>query len=207
MRRNRSSLRDVSLSIFEGESVAVIGPARAGKSELMACVQGLVQPDEGHLNVLGHEVPPVTAEMRRQIGVMPGQLERAERLLVANQVRRFAGYYNLDLSQAQVEEYCRHYALSSTWLVAQLSPPQLRALALSLALVHDPHLVLLDEPLAGLSDPDGLLIRQYLRRMQSEGRTLLVTFALPIAEEQLRGYDLIVTLEKGHIQSLKPGKR
>jgi ABC-type multidrug transport system ATPase subunit len=55
-----------------------------------------------------------------------------------------------------------------------------------LTLVHDPHLVLLDEPLAELSDADGLLIWQYLRLMQSEGRTLLITFTPPIAEEHLR---------------------
>ena len=200
------ALYDISLSIYEGETVAVIGPAGAGKSELLACIQGLAQPIEGHLHVMGVEVPPVTAGIQRQIGVMPGHLDHPGMLRISDLVRRFAGYYSLDLSEAQMEGYCRHYALSSSSLVSQLTPPQLRVLALALTLVHDPDLVLLDEPLAGLSGADGLLIWQYLRRMQSEGRTLLTTFTPPIAEEHLRGYDLIVVLDKGHILSQQAGK-
>ena len=200
------ALRDVSLSVHEGEALAVIGPEDAGKSELLACVEGLAQPIKGHLNVMGHPVPPMTTEIRRQIGVMPRQLDRVQAVFVADLVRRFAGYYNLDLSAAQIEAYCRHYALSASWNIAQLSPSQLRLLALALTLIHDPHLVLLDEPLSGLSNNDSLLIQQYLRRMQSEGRTLLATFMFPIAEDQLRGYDLIVMLDKGHIVSQESGK-
>ncbi|HLH60230.1 MAG TPA: ATP-binding cassette domain-containing protein [Ktedonobacteraceae bacterium] len=201
------ALYDISLDIYEGESIAVIGSPGAGKSELMACVQGLVPSSEGHLHVLGYEVPPLPAEVRRQMGVMPGQLERAETLLVADLIRRFAGYYKLDLSESQVEVYCRHFALSSSWPVAHLTPTQVRLLALSLALVHDPHLVLLDEPFAGLSGAGSLLIGQYLRGIQSEGRTLLITCTTPIAEELLTGYDCIIMLEKGHIQSVKQRKR
>lgn len=207
IQNERLVLYDISLSIYEGESAAVIGPAGAGKSNLLACIQGLAQPIKGHLLVMGNQVPPMAAGIRRQIGVMPGHLDHPELLRIGDLVRRFAAYYNLDLSEAQVEEYCRHYALSSTSLVSQLTLPQLRVLLLALTLVHDPHLVLLDEPLAGLSNADSSLIWQYLRRMQSEGRTLLITFTPPIAEELLRGYDLIVTLDKGHIQSQQPGDR
>jgi ABC-2 type transport system ATP-binding protein len=200
------ALHDISLNIYEGETVAVIGPAGTGKSDLLACIQGLAQPIEGHLHVMGVEVPPITAGIRRQIGVMPGHLDHPGMLRIGDLVRRFAGYYSLDLSEAQVEEYCHHYELPSTSLVSQLTPPQLRVLALALTLVHDPHLVLLDEPLAELSEADSLLIWQYLRRMQSEGRTLLITFTPPIAEEHLRRYDLIVVLGKGHILSQQAGK-
>ncbi|HEX6482115.1 MAG TPA: ATP-binding cassette domain-containing protein [Ktedonobacteraceae bacterium] len=202
-RHERLGLQDISLSIYEGESVAVIGPAGSGKSTLLACIQGLVQPLVGHLHVMGVEVPPMTAVIRRQIGVMPGTLDHPEMFRMADLVKRFAGYYDLDLSESQVEEYCRHYALSSSALVSQLTLPERRVLLLALALVHDPHLVLLDEPLAGLSHTDGSFVWPYLRRMQSEGRTLLTTFTPPIAEEHLREYDVTVMLDRGHIQSPK----
>ena len=200
----RSLLHDISLSIYEGETVAVIGPAGAGKSVLLDCIQGVVQPIKGHLQVMGVEVRPMPSTIRRQIGIMPHHLDHPEMFRVIDLIRRFAGYYSLELSEAQVEEYCHHYGLSPTWFISQLTAPQLRVLSLALTLIHDPKLVLLDEPLAGLADADNALIWQYLRRMQSEGRTLLVTFTPPIAEEQLRGYDLVVMLDKGHIQSQKP---
>jgi ABC-2 type transport system ATP-binding protein len=198
-------LQDISLNIYEGESVAVIGPAGADKSLFLACVQGLVQPIKGHLHVMGVEVPPMIPAIRRQIGVMPHSLDYPEMFRVADLVRHFAGFYDLDLSESQVEEYCRHYALSSCSFVSQLTLPERRVLLLALALVHDPRLALLDEPLAGLSSADESLVWPYLRQIQSEGRTLLTTFTPPIAEEHLRGYDLIVMLDRGHIQSQKPG--
>ena len=204
-RHGRLVLQDISLSIYEGESVAVIGPAGAGKSMLLACIQGLVQPTKGHLQAMGVEVSPMTSIIRRQIGVMPGSLDYPEMFRVADLVRRFAGYYDVELSEPQVEEYCHHYALSSCSFVSQLTLPERRVLLLALALVHDPHLVLLDEPLAGLSSAHESLVWPYMRQMQSEGRTLLTTFTPPIAEEHLRRYDLIVMLDKGHIQSQKPG--
>jgi ABC-2 type transport system ATP-binding protein len=203
----RSVLHDISLSIYEGETVAVIGPADAGKSVLLDCIQGVVQPINGQLHVMGVKMPPMPSAIRRLIGIMPHHLDYPEMFRVIDLIRRFAGYYSLELSEAQVEEYCHHYGLSSTWFISQLTASQLRLLSLALTLVHDPMLVLLDEPLAELADADNALIWQYLRRMQSEGRTLLITFTPPIAEEHLRGYDLIVMLDKGHMQSQKPGER
>jgi ABC-2 type transport system ATP-binding protein len=202
-----SALHGISLSIYEGEAVAVIGPAGAGKSVLLNCIRGIVQPIKGHLHVMGVEIPPMPSTIQRQIGIMPHHLDHPEMFRVIDLVRRFAGYYSLELSEAQIEEHCHHYGLSSTWFISQLTASQLRALFLALTLIHDPRLVLLDEPLAEFGDADSSLIWQYLRRMQSEGRTLLITFTPPIAEEHLRGYDLIVTLDRGHIQSQKPGER
>jgi ABC-2 type transport system ATP-binding protein len=203
----RSLLHDISLSIYEGEAVAVIGPADAGKNVMLDCIQGVVQPIKGQLHVMGVEVPPMPSAIRRQIGILPHHLGHPETFRVIDLIQRFAGYYSLELSEAQIEEYCHHYSLSSSWFISQLTAFQLRVLTLALTLVHDPGLVLLDEPLAGLADADSSLIWRYLRRMQSEGRTLLITFTPPIAEEHLRGYDLIVMLDKGHIQSQKPGEK
>jgi ABC-2 type transport system ATP-binding protein len=72
--------------------------------------------------------------------------------------------------------------------------------------VHDPRLVLLDEPLAGLSETDRPVIWQYIRRMQSEGRTLLMTFASPLADEHLSEYDVIIELVQGRVVRQETGK-
>ena len=206
-------LDDISLSVYEGEAVAILGSPGAGKSMLLACLQGLVQPVQGHIYIFGAELPPVTPIIRRQVGIMPGDHDKSgpyistDKETVADCVKRFAAFYDIQLSQVQIDEYIHHYAagqsslhsFSATLPVAQLTPLQCRVLSLALAVVHDPKLVLLDEPLARLSATDSIILWHYLKQMQSEGRTLLITFAPPITEEQLSGYDVIVRLANGRI--------
>ena len=200
-------LKDISLSVYEGEAIVILGSSDSGKSMLLACVQGRVQPVSGHISVFGTEVPPVTPVIRRQMGIMPGYLDSTGKETVTDCVKRFAAYYNIQLNNAQAYEYIQHYIasqpsllpFSATLPVAQLTSLQRRVLSLALAVVHDPKLVLLNAPLAHLSATDSQILWRFLKQMQSEGRTLLITFAPPIAEEQMSGYDLIVRLANGHI--------
>lgn len=206
MHLGQTVLHDISLNVYEGESVAILGEPGAGKSMLLASIQGLVQPAQGHIHILGAEVPPVPPIIRRQIGVMPQYLNQPGKDTVADYLRHFAAIHEIHLGQAQVNEYGHHYRLDPLSLISQLTPLQLRILFLALALVHDPRLVLLDEPLAGLAETGHPVIWQYIRQMQSEGRTLLMTFTPPIAGEHLSEYDVIIELIEGHIVQQKAGK-
>jgi ABC-2 type transport system ATP-binding protein len=138
-------------------------------------------------------------EVRRQMGILPQQLDLARRETIAAYLRRFAAYYDVHLTSKQLTTYCASYELEPSLQVASLSCRQARIFALSLSLVHDPRLVLLDEPLSGLSAVDQSAIWPYLQRIQREGRTLLCTFSSPLAEKYLSGYDLIVRLEQGRL--------
>src|SRR5260370_8123585 len=193
----QTMLHDISLNVYEGESVAILDPAGAGKSMLLASIQGLVQPAQGHIHILGAEVPPVPPIIRRQIGVMPQHLNQPGKDTVADYLRHFAAMHEILLSQAQVNEYSHYYRLDPLSHISQLTALQLRILLLALGLVHDPRLVLLDEPLAGLSETGRPVIWQYIRRMQSEGRSLFMTFTSPLADEHLTGYDVIIELVQG----------
>ena|SRR5215469_3085220 len=197
MHLGQTMLHDISLTVYEGESVAILGEPGAGKSMLLASLQGLVQPVQGHIHILGAEVPPVPPTIQRQIGVMPQHLNQPGKDTVADYLRHFAAMHEILLSQAQVNEYSHHYRLDPLCQISQLTELQRRILFLALGLVHDPRLVLLDEPLAGLSAIDHPVIWQYMRQMQSEGRTLLTTFTPPLADEHLSGYDVIIELMQG----------
>lgn len=70
-RQEQMVLDDISMSVYEGEAVAILGSPGAGKSMLLACVQGRVQPVSGHISVFGAELPPVAPVIRRQMGLMP----------------------------------------------------------------------------------------------------------------------------------------
>jgi ABC-type multidrug transport system ATPase subunit len=130
---------------------------------------------------------------------MPQYIERKTHETVAAYLQRFAVYHRVHLSIAQVQNYCTHYQLIASTPVSQLTSLQARILALALAVVHDPRLVLLDGPLAGLTEQDQAEFWPYLQRTLREGRTLLSTFTLPLAENLLSEYDLIVRLEQGEM--------
>lgn len=192
-------LRDMTLDIFEGEAVAMLGQVEEEKHTLLACLLGQIQPTSGHLRVLGTSLPPLPAPIRRQIGVMPQFVERKTRETVATYLQRFAGYHDVKLTSAQISHYCAHYQLAPDTPVAELSALQARVLALALALVHDPRLALLVEPFSGLTPAEQETFQAFLLRTRSEGRTLLCTFTSPLAEKFILGYDGVVKLEQGRI--------
>jgi ABC-2 type transport system ATP-binding protein len=197
VREGHTILRDVTLDIFEGESVAVLGEAGSGKSALLACMQGQVQPTEGEVRVLGASLPPLLPAIRRQMGTMPEQLDLKTPETLARSLQRFAAYYDVQLTGRQVKAYCAHYRLAPAASVATLTGLEARIFALALALVHDPRLVLLDDPLAGLSAAEQPIFWTYLQEIRREGRTLLCTCTPPLAKKYLSEYDLIMRLEQG----------
>lgn len=197
LQEHQPVLREITLDIFEGESIAIVGSSELEKNILLACILGQVQPAKGELRVLGTSLPPLSPKIRRQLGIMPQRVEPKTRETVAAYLQRFASYYNVQLTSAQLNAYCTHYRLvPSTW-VEDLSHLQTRVLTLAVALVHDPHLALLLEPLTGLTEQEQNVMQDYLQRTQREGRTLLCTFTPPLAEKHFTGYDLIVKLEQG----------
>lgn len=192
-------LREITLDIFEGESVALVGSSEIDKNALLACILGQIQPTTGEIRVLGMSLPPLPVEVRRQLGVMPQLVERKTHETVAAYLQRFATYHGVQLTTTQLSAYCVHYRLSPSVSVMDLSSLQTRVLALAVALIHDPRLALLIEPLTGLTEQEQIAMQDYLQRTQREGRTLLSTFTPPLAEKHFTGYDLIVKLEQGQL--------
>jgi ABC-type multidrug transport system ATPase subunit len=199
MQEHLPLLREITLDVFEGESVALLGSSEIDKNTLLACILGQIQPTKGKIRVLGEPLPPLSPALRRQIGVMPEQLDHKTHETVATYLQRFSSYYGFQLTNSQIALYCAHYQLPLSTQVAELSKLQMRILALALALVHDPRLALLVEPLTSLTESDQATMQGYLQRAQSEGRTLFCTFTPPLAEKHFTGYDLIVRLEQGKL--------
>ena len=148
---------------------------------------------------MGEALPPLPPQLRRQIGIMPQRLDFKTHEAVAVYLQRFARYYELQLTTEQINAYCAHYQLPPSIRVTALTSLQARIFALALALVHDPRLALLDEPLSGLDEAEQEAFWTYLQRTQYEGRTLLCTLTPPLAQKYLSGYDLVVKLEQGRL--------
>lgn len=196
-------LSDITLEIFEGEAVALLGSSEAEKKTLLACLLGKIQPTRGEIRVLNTTLPPLPPQIRRQVGIMALSTQHALDERVGLRIQRRATHYGTPFTPAQIDAYCGHYGLASDMSVATLTRLQARVLALALALVHDPRLLLLVEPLTGLSEQEQGVMRGYLQRAQREGRTLLSTFSPPLAEKELTGYDLVARLEQGRLLRVK----
>lgn len=195
----RSVLDAITLDIFAGESVALVGTNADEKETLLACLLGQIQPAHGEIRVLGASLPPLPRTIHRQLGIMPQQLDDKLHETVAACLQRFAAYHEVHLTDRQIAHYCAHYHLQPAVPVKLLTNFQVRILTLALALVHDPRLAFLVEPLTDLSEEEQTIMQTYLRRIQREGRTLLCTFTPPLAERYLIGYDVLVKLEQGRL--------
>jgi ABC-2 type transport system ATP-binding protein len=200
LRQNQQArLHEITLDIFEGESVALVGSSAADKQALLACLLGQIRPDQGEIRVFNTALPPLPPDLHRQIGVLPRSVEYLAHETIAAYLQRFACTHRVQLTLEQTAAYCEHYQLRPSAQITALTHLQARVLSLAAALVHDPRLVLLAEPLADLNAQEQALIQDYLQRIQREGRTLLCTFSPPLAENHFTGYDLLVRLEQGQL--------
>lgn len=218
-------LYDLSLQVRDGQAVAILGQPGTGKTALLASIAGQVQPLRGHITVLGTSIPPLVAELERHIGMMPAlltnkqttyipammkvrteQTEQTEQT-VQDVIQAHAHVHHLLLNAVQISAYAQHYQLVPTMPLTRLSAVQRRFLALATTCIHDPQLVLLDEPLTGLTREERDSVNEYIRQLQREGRTLLVTFTPPVADTYISGYDVIVHMVHGQLVPYLSGKR
>jgi ABC-2 type transport system ATP-binding protein len=170
---------DMSLSVAPGEILGVIGPSGSGKTTTIRLMTGAILPDAGSVRVLGEEPRHFHRSTREQIGYMPQQFVLYPDLTARENVDFVGAMFGMLFRRRgrRVEEVLR---LVELWdardrRVANLSGGMQRRVALACALVHEPRLLILDEPTAGI-DP---ILRQEiwaeLRRLRETGVTLLVT--------------------------------
>jgi len=170
---------DVTLDVARGTILGVIGPSGSGKTTLVRMLTGTLLPTKGELRVLGQEPRKFTRHVRERIGYMPQHFVLSEELTARENVSFVASLFGL-LWPRRGRRVREVLQLVDLWeargrRARQLSGGMQRRLELACALVHDPTLLFVDEPTAGL-DP---MLRQRIwtefRRLRDAGRTLLVT--------------------------------
>jgi ABC-2 type transport system ATP-binding protein len=174
------ALDGFSLSIKRGESFGLLGPNGSGKTTFIRMIAGLVRPTSGTLTVLGHAVPAQAASVRPTIGYMTQLQALYTDLSVWENVHFFARIFGMNDKAARdhrVEEVLNLIELlpRKSSPVANLSGGMKQRLSLACALVHNPHILLLDEPTVGV-DPQ---LRQsfwgYFRTLNAQGVTIMVS--------------------------------
>jgi ABC-type multidrug transport system ATPase subunit len=199
-------LRDVNLALAEGESIAVMGPNGAGKSTLLKCLVGAVRPANGRVCWFG-ETTTRSDYVRRQIGYggqefgLYAELTALENLLFAGRMNGVSNIHDRAaalLADGGIETQAHRPA-------GQLSQGMRQRLAIARALVHEPRLIVLDEPSSYLDAAGRQWLEQLFERWRRTGRT--VCFASHDAAQSGSLSDRIIHLDAGRIVAIERGDR
>ncbi len=196
------ALRGVSLEVEQGEFFGLLGPNGAGKTTLIKVIAGLARADAGTVQVLGADVRGDYRTARRRLGVVPQELVFDPFFTVRETLRIQSGYYGLSRNEPWIEEVMHHLDLTSKADVNMraLSGGMKRRVLVAQALVHKPPVIVLDEPTAGVDVELRQGLWQFVRRMNGEGHTIiLTTHYLEEAEEHC---GRIAMLKDGRIAAL-----
>jgi heme exporter protein A len=176
--RRYGSLRalvDLDLDLRAGESLAIFGPNGSGKTTLVKLLATLLRPTSGRLRIFGEERPG--PELRRRIGLVSHGSFLYGDLTAAENLRFYASLYRLTDAEARVAAMLAEVEVED-WRerpVKSLSRGMEQRLALARAFLHDPDLLLLDEPYSGLDPRAGDHLQEILQRFHARGNTIVLT--------------------------------
>lgn len=195
-----AAARDVKFSVLQGELVAFLGPNGAGKSTTMKMLTGYIAPSEGEARIAGHNMMDDRIEGSRQLGYLPESGPLYMEMTPSGMLDFFAGARGLSGAKKRdrVEAVVEICDLSSVMYkpIAKLSKGFKQRVGMSQALLHDPDVLILDEPTAGL-DPNQIRgVRTALRRLAETKTILLSTHILQEVEAMA---DRVVMINEGRL--------
>ena len=180
------AVRDLSIDVARGEVFGFLGPNGAGKTTTIRMICGLLRPDGGEIRVNGAPFRTNVRDCRRRVGFCPQELVIWESLTCLEQLIFVGTQYDLSRREARRRslELLDILGLSEKGnrLAKTLSGGMKRRLNLALALVHDPELLVLDEPQAGLDPQSRILVREYILSLARERTVILTTHEMDEAD-------------------------
>ena len=195
------ALKGIDLSVEEGDFYALLGPNGAGKTTAIGIISSLVNESGGTVEIFGHDIDAELEAAKACLGIVPQEINLNLWEKVGNIVSNQAGYYGIGgkLARERVEKYLRALRL---WdrrddIARSLSGGMKRRLMIARALVHEPKLLILDEPTAGVDIEIRRSMWAFLREINGAGTTIiLTTHYLEEAESLCRN---IAIIDEGRI--------
>ena len=192
------AVQNFSLTVYQGEFLALLGPNGAGKTTLVEMVEGLRHPDEGEIRILDKHWAGHKDFLHRVIGISLQETRFIDKLTVSETLKLFASFYKADrgrvkevISLTGLEEKAKSYTVN-------LSGGQRQRLALGLALINRPRILLLDEPTTGLDPTSRREIWKILVDLKNHEKTTMI-LTTHYMEEAAYLCDRIVIMDKGKI--------
>lgn len=176
---NHKLLDGVSLDIHSGEIFGLLGTNGAGKSTLISILATVLKPTSGHILLNGLDIRNQTKQVRKMIGYVPQDVALWEELSVKENLSIWSKFVNggKRISEQRLLEVCETVLLQDKWnvKVSKLSGGMKRKLNIAVALIHNPDILLMDEPTVGIDLQSKLEINRYVKDLAKQGKTIVYT--------------------------------
>ncbi len=196
------ALRGIDLDIEEGEFFALLGPNGAGKTTLISILAGLTRASAGSVEIMGFDVTAQYRDARRALGVVPQELVYDPFFTVRETLRLQSGYFGLRRNDDWIDELLANLGLTdkAESYTRLLSGGMKRRVLVAQALVHKPPVIVLDEPTAGVDVELRQSLWQFIRRLNRQGHTIVLTTHYLDEAEML--CERVAMLREGRIVAL-----
>lgn len=193
-------LDQVSLEVSEGEIFGLLGENGAGKSTLISILATVLKPSSGSVTIKGLDLRSEKRKIRQMIGYVPQEIALWEEFTVKENLRYWSKFANVKPMEERLRALCEAVSLGDKWneKVSNLSGGMKRKLNIAIALIHDPPILLMDEPTVGIDLQSKLDINQYMKSMAEQGKTIL--YITHDIHEIIHLCDRIGVLQKGQLQ-------
>jgi len=173
------TVNGISLDIFKGEVFGLLGPNGAGKTTTISMICGLLKPDSGSVAINDYDVQKNFERVKRDIGVVPQDLALFETLSARENLRFFGKMYGLDADMLnyRIDHFLEVFGLlgHASKRIKYFSGGMKRRINLIAALLHEPTILILDEPTVGVDVQSRSVILNFLKKLNREGVTILYT--------------------------------
>ena len=195
---NQQALIDVSFSLKKGDIVGFLGPNGAGKTTLMKIITSILQQDSGIITINGYDTQKNEISTKRQIGYLAENNPLYKDMLVTEYLDFIASLYKIDNKKGKVNDIINKTGLNGEIKkrIEELSKGYKQRVGIAAALVHDPKILILDEPTTGL-DPNQLV--EIRKLIQEIGKEKIVLLSTHILQEIPKISNHIIIINKGKI--------
>ncbi len=189
---------DISFEARPGEIVGILGPNGAGKTTTMRILSGYMPPTSGQARVAGFDVLQESLEVRKRVGYLPETVPVYPDMTVYSYIKFWAELRGVRRARPRVEQVIEQVQLTSrrNSLIRNLSKGMRQRLGLAQAIVHDPEVVILDEPTIGIDPQQVIEVRESVRAL---GQNHTVLFSTHILSEAEQVCDRVLIIQQGRI--------
>lgn len=172
------AVNDLNLEINRGEIVGIIGHNGAGKTTALKMIVGLIVPTSGTLNVMGLDIQKNGAAVKKSLGYLPEENALYENMTALEYLGFFASIYGISAREVKARGASLLESLkldADNKLIGDMSKGMKRKVSIARTLIHDPDLLILDEPNSGLDPLTSFFIIEYLKRLREKGKTIILS--------------------------------
>lgn len=178
----------LSFTAERGEIYGLLGPNGAGKTTTLRCISTLIKPTEGNVSVLGLDTQKKSTQVREKIAFLTNELKLDEHFTAKDTIEYFGELYNM--SRSEIENRRKilfdYFGITefATRKISEFSTGMKQKLSIAVSLIHDPEVIIFDEPTNGLDIITARAVTDYLKALKDQGKTVIIsTHIMSVAEK------------------------